>query len=144
MKIKLTAAQCKAGVDLRDVLRDVLGHKANKPAKKVKPVGKAKHVPLALPSHFGGAELVRGKGMNADELDEFVMRKAFDQFYANHDIWLVLENNALEDGGFNEPRAFKTKEEAVRYAQAQANGNVDQRVLRVTEQVLVIATENEL
>ena len=98
-----------------------------------------------LPKKFQGAGVVRGKGMNGDKLAAFVERCALDQFDATKDNFLVIENTALEDLHASvEVRGFASKEEALRYARAMANGNVDHRVLRVTEQTLVVATENEL
>jgi len=97
-----------------------------------------------LPKTFRGAEVVRGLGMNGEKFDEMIERDSLDQFDATHDTWLVVPDDALQDGGFSEPRCFSDKDEAVRCAQAMANGNVDHRVLRVTEHVLVIATDNDL
>jgi ribosomal protein L4 len=94
-----------------------------------------------LPKTFQGAEVVRGEGMNSDKLDTFVERRAMDKFDATADMWLVIENNALEDVDDTvEVKGFDNKAEAVRFAQARSNGNVDHRVLRVTNQVLVIST----
>ena len=98
-----------------------------------------------LPKKFQGAEVVRGEGMSGDEIDRFLERRAMDGFDATGDMWLVIEDNALEDiDGSVEIKGFDNKAEAVRYAQACSKGNVDHRVLRVTEQVLVIATDNDL
>lgn len=98
-----------------------------------------------LPEKFRGAFVARGKGMNAAKLDALVDRKAMDGFDATLDMWLVVEDRALEElNGSVEVKGFAAKADAVRYAQAMANGNVDHRVLCVTEQVLVIATENDL
>ena len=97
-----------------------------------------------LPAKFQGAAVVRGEGMNSDELDSFTERKAMDGFDATRDMWLVIEDNALEDLDDSvEVKGFTDKADAVRYAQARANGNVDHRVLRVTAQVLVVATMND-
>ena len=83
--------------------------------------------------------------MNSDKLDAFVERKALDHFDAARDMWIVIEDRALEDLDDSvEVKCFVTKDDALVFAQARANGNVDHRVLRVTEQVLVIATMNEL
>lgn len=38
----------------------------------------------------------------------------------------------------------RPKKSKLPYAQALGNGNIDHRVLRVTEQTLVVATENDL
>lgn len=98
-----------------------------------------------LPKKFQGAEVVRGEGMNSDKLDTFVERRAMDGFNATKDMWLVIEDKALEDVDDSvEVKGFDNKAEAVRYAQARSKGNVDHRVLRVTEQILVIATMNDL
>lgn len=113
--------------------------------KKPKPSPKKPSPKKDLPKKFQGAEVVRGEGMSSDKLDAFVERRAMDQFDATADMWLVVENGALEDVDDSvEVKGFDNKEEAVRFAQARANGNVDHRVLRVTEQVLVVATMNEL
>ena len=104
-----------------------------------------KKVSKKLPKMFHGAEVVRGEGMDSNQLDEFVERSAMDQFDASADMWIVVENKALDDlEGTVEVKGFDNKEEAVRFAQARANGNVDQRVLHVTNQILVIGIWNEL
>jgi hypothetical protein len=110
---------------------------------------KTKTIPRArvhkLPEKFRGAAVVRGKGMHFSKLDTLVERKAMDGFDATLDMWLVVEDRALEESFSSvEVKGFADKADAVRYAQALANGNVDHRVLCVTEQVLVIATDNEL
>lgn len=98
-----------------------------------------------LPKKFRGAEVVRGKGMHFAKLDTLVERKAMDGFDATRDMWLVVEDRALEDLNDSvEVKGFANKTDAVRYAQACSNGNVDHRVLCVTEQVLVVATDNDL
>ena len=101
--------------------------------------------PKKLPKTFGGAEVVRGKGMNSDDLDEFLERRAMDTFDASRDMWVVVEDNALRDlEDHVDVKAFDNKDDAVLYAQARSNGNVDHRVLRVTDQVLVVGTWNEI
>lgn len=97
-----------------------------------------------LPKKFQGAVVVRGLGMDSDKLDALIEKKSFDQFDAMRDTWLVVESNALEDDFGVVVRCFGEEALATRYARAMANGNVDYRVLRVTQQTLVIATENEL
>jgi hypothetical protein len=77
-------------------------------------------------------------------VDTLVERKAMDGFDATRDMWLVVEDGALEDLNDSVVKGFTDKADAVRYAQALSNGNVDHRVLCVTEQVLVVATDNEL
>lgn len=98
-----------------------------------------------LPEKFQGAAVVRGEGMHFKKLDLFIERNAMDIFDATADMWLVIEDRGLEDPDRSvEVKGFRDKAKAVRYAQARSNGNVDTRVLRVTEQVLVVATMNEL
>ena len=41
-------------------------------------------------------------------------------------------------------KGFSDKNTAIRFAQARAHGNVDHRVLRVPDQVLVVGTLNDL
>lgn len=97
-----------------------------------------------LPKKFRGADVVRGLGMRAEAFDDLIDRKALDVFDATKETWLVVEDRAIEVDGSCEPRCFREKEDALRYARALACGNVDHRVLRVTDQVLVVGTENEL
>ena len=98
-----------------------------------------------LPKTFQGAEVVRGLGMNSDQLHTFLERNAMDRFDATRDMWIVVEANALEylDDSV-QVKGFAAKDDALVYARAQANGNVDHRILRVTEQVLIVATGNDL
>lgn len=100
-----------------------------------------------LPKKFRGADVVRGKGMNSEKLDAFVVRSALDQFDAMKETFLVVEEDALEDGHANRGtvvRCFVDKADALRYARAMSAGNIDHRVLCVSEHTLVIATQNEL
>jgi hypothetical protein len=111
--------------------------------KKKSEKPKAEKTPKPLPKQFRGAEVMRGCGMKA--LDLFTEKNAMDGFDATREMWIVIEDKALEDLDDSvEVKGFAKKDDAVRYAQARANGNVDHRVLRVTDQVLVIATMNEL
>lgn len=83
--------------------------------------------------------------MKSAQYDAFVERNARHSFDATHAMWIVVEDKALEDSDSSvEIKGFIDKDVAIRYARARANGNVDQRVLRVTDQVLVVATDNEL
>lgn len=98
-----------------------------------------------LPKTFRGARVIRGLGMDAGAFDALIDKRSMDQFDATGEMWIVVEDNALE-GRFPDTniRAFDNQKDALRCARAHANGNVDQRVLRVTAQVLVVATENDL
>jgi hypothetical protein len=76
---------------------------------------------------------------------EATEKKALDQFDATKVTFLVIADRALEEGsGGVEVRCFSDKKMAIRYARACANGNMDQRVLCVSGQTLVVATENAL
>lgn len=97
-----------------------------------------------LPKKFQGAAVVRGLGMDGDKLDELILRKSLDQFDATKNTFLVVENNALEDDMGVVVRCFADEDDAIRYARAMGNGNIDHRVLRITAQTLVVATRNEL
>jgi hypothetical protein len=98
-----------------------------------------------LPKKFQGAAVVRGLGMKSADLDKFTEREALDQFDATRDMWIVVENGALEDlDNSTQIKGFLTEKDAIRYARAMSNGNVDHRVLRVTAQTLVVATDNAL
>ena len=98
-----------------------------------------------LPKKFRGAEVERGLAMKSEKIDALVETHALENFDATNDMWIVVEDQALVDSDDSvEVKGFLDKDKALRYAQARANGNVDQRVLRVTEQVLVVATRNEL
>ena len=98
-----------------------------------------------LPKIFQGAAVVRGLGMNSVKLDDFIEKKALGIFDATRALWIVVEDKALEDPDDSvEIKGFTDKDDAIRYARARAHGNVDHRVLRVTDQVLVVATDNEL
>jgi hypothetical protein len=98
-----------------------------------------------LPKTFRGAEVVRGLGMKSELLDDLVEKNALDLFEAKREMWIVVEDKALDDpDGSVQIKGFLDKDNAIRFAQACANGNVDHRVLQVTGQVLVVATENEL
>ena len=97
------------------------------------------------PKKFRGAVVLRGLGMNSAKLDDFIEKKALDGFDATRAMWIVVEDKALEDPDDSvEIKGFTDKDNAIRYARARAHGNVDHRVLRVTDQVLVVATDNEL
>jgi hypothetical protein len=98
-----------------------------------------------LPKKHRGADVVRGLGMKARELDALLERKAMDHFDPSVDMWIVIQDGCLDDLDDSvQVRAFDSKEDALVVARAQSCGNVDHRVLRVTEQTLVVATENEL
>lgn len=112
----------------------------------MKAKAKAKETKMKpLPKIWRGAEVVRGQGMKSDDLDTFLEEKALDGFDAKRGMWIVVEDRALEDlDDSAEIKGFLDKDDAIRFAQARSNGNVDHRVLRVTDQVLVVGTMNDL
>jgi hypothetical protein len=98
-----------------------------------------------LPKMFRGARVMRGLGMKSDELDTLTEKSALDGFDATREMWLIVEDGALKDlDGATEIKGFSDKSAAIRFAQARAHGNIDHRVLRVTDQVLVVGTLNNL
>lgn len=100
---------------------------------------------MMFPKKYRGADVVRGLGMKARKLDALLEQKAMDCFDATADMWIVVADESLVDLDASvQVKAFSSKEEAIRVARAMSNGNVDHRVLRVTEQTLVVATENTL
>lgn len=96
-----------------------------------------------LPKTFQGATVKRGLGMGRYAFDA-LERNAMDTFDATRDMWLVIDDRVFEDLHPVVCSAFNNEAAAVRYARALSNGNVDHRVLYVTAQTLVVATENEL
>lgn len=60
-------------------------------------------------------------------------------------VFLVIDDNALQDlDDSTMVKLFLKKDVAIRYAQSQSHGNVNHRVLTVTDQALVVGTMNEL
>lgn len=97
-----------------------------------------------LPKKFRGADVVRGLGLKQEPFDKLCYEKAIDEFDATCDSYLVVPDGALHPDESCEVHAFRDEKDAMRFARAMACGNVDHRVLRVTEQTLVVATENDL
>lgn len=114
-----------------------------KAAKKIKlPAPKR-----PLPRAFAGAAVVDGQGMMSSEIDKLIDKHALNEFYTQKDegVFLVVEDDALQDLDDSVSiKLFLKEDHAIRYAQSQASGNVNQRVLKVTDQTLVVATMNEL
>lgn len=98
---------------------------------------------LPLPRKFQGATVVRGLAMASRKLEALLDRRALEQFDATRETFLVVEDGALGDDCVV-VRCFLNQADAIRCARALSNGNIDHRVLRVSDQTLVIATENKL
>lgn len=98
-----------------------------------------------LPKVWRGAEVVRGKAMDVDDMDSLLERMAMDEFDASAPMYIVMDDNALNEVEQSSyVRAFRKKSDALKYARGCGHGNVDQRVLTVTAQTLVVATDNDL
>ena len=103
-----------------------------------------KNLRKKLPKTYQGAKVVRGRGMNSDQLDDFVEKKAYAEFLPNAPQWLVIEDRALEDrDGSTQVRVFGSERDALRCAKALANGNIDHRVIKLGRQTFVLGTMNE-
>lgn len=86
-----------------------------------------------------------GKGMLSAELDKLLDLESLTDFPITGSFYLVLEDKALEDiDEETDVLAFTKQDIAIRVAQALSNGNVDHRVLQVTNSVLVLGTQNKL
>lgn len=95
-----------------------------------------------LPKTFLGATVVRGRGLGMKAFNKLEDEKALDVWVAGKPVYVVVDDSMNQS--FGDIHAFTSKADALRYAQACANGNCDQRVLTVTAQTLVVATENDL
>jgi hypothetical protein len=83
--------------------------------------------------------------MNGDKCAVLVEKKALDRFDATCEMWIVVADAALADPDAScEVKGFMAKADALRYARAASYGNVNHRLLRITGQVLVVATMNGL
>lgn len=99
-----------------------------------------------LPATFQGLKVLRGKGTHYKTVDKLMEQKAwgYDEWpRAQDEFFLVVENNK-DDQEIRGGAVFSTLKDALKLARANANGNVDQRVIRCTSEYLIIATENEL
>jgi hypothetical protein len=107
--------------------------------------GRTKKLPKKkLPKKFRGADVVRGLGLGQRAFEDLIRKRSLDNFDAMRETFLVVEDRALEDDFGVEVRCFADEALAIRCARALANGNVDQRVLKITQQTLVVGTENDL
>lgn len=105
---------------------------------------KASTKPLdALPATYRGAKVVRGKGTHHAKMDRIRGRYALVSYQADKTVYLVVDDSGL-DSGLNELKLFDDYAIAEQYAQGLSYGNVDHRVLTITAQTLVVATDNDL
>lgn len=95
-----------------------------------------------LPKMFRGASVVRGKGMKMSAVEKLTGTHAVGAWSDSVKLFVVVADEM--DQFFSDVKAFTDKAKAIRFAQACSNGNVNHRVLTVTAQTLVVATENEL
>jgi hypothetical protein len=117
-----------------------------KTTKKTSKKSKTAYKPQRpLPATFAGADVVEGKGMLQKHFDALVEENALTEFItAPEGVYLVIPEDAVHDETYCQVKLFIDKTKAIRYAQALSNGNVDHRVLKVTDQTLVVGTESEL
>ena len=115
-----------------------------KSTSKKKPSRPKAHRPL--PASFAGADVVDGKGMHSDDYDQLLEEHALDEFITSPEgVYLVIDDDALTAGGaFHDPALFVDRDKAIQCARSRACGNTNHRVLKVTDQVLVVGTDNEL
>lgn len=95
-----------------------------------------------LPTKFNGAKVVRGLGMNYEKYEKLVDKKALGEWEAREPVYVVVEDKLELDSGAD-VQVFLDEEDALRIARARSNGNVNHRVLKVTEQTLVVGTESD-
>lgn len=97
-----------------------------------------------LPKTFGGARVVRGLGMKYDAFEKLRETHSLDSWDATQTTYVVVPDR-IDDGYTHvEVAYFLDEAKAIRYARALSCGNVDHRVLTITDQVLVVATDNDL
>lgn len=96
-----------------------------------------------LPKQWQGADVVRAVPMDGDKCDVLVEEHACSEWDARSPMFVVVDDTSIEDRPFDF-KVFKSKAKALRYAKACGNGNMDQRVLTVTAQTLIVATDNDL
>ena len=94
-----------------------------------------------LPKTWQGTPVVRGKGIHHEKVEALEYDKALDSWPGRGEFFIVVDENPDSISG---AKAFSKRAEAVTYARACGNGNVDHRVLRCTSELLVVATGNEL
>jgi predicted alternative tryptophan synthase beta-subunit len=97
-----------------------------------------------LPARWQGAKCVRGEGMKSETFDEILDRHVLDALDASIPNYIVIPDDVSDVYASVSIYVFRNKEIAVRAAKALSCGNVNHRVLTVTSQVLVVATDNEL
>lgn len=97
-----------------------------------------------LPKTFGGARVVRGLGMRHDAFKKLRETHSLDTWDATATTYVVVPDRIDTDYTHVEVAYFLDEKKAIRYAQALSYGNVDHRVLTITGQVLVVATDNDL
>jgi hypothetical protein len=97
-----------------------------------------------LPKKFRGANVVRGLGLDHKKFEALEERYSCAEWDASRTMYVVVNDTSLGDGGPFSFKAFFDRDKAIRYARACGNGNMDQRVLTVTSQTLVVATDNDL
>ena len=97
-----------------------------------------------LPKMYGGVALARGKGVNYKTIDKLVGEQAWSGDEWPRGEFYVVTADRKDDTDLRDGKVFSKLDDATKYARSCGNGNVDHRVLRCTNELLVIATRNEL
>lgn len=80
-------------------------------------------------------------GMTSEELDALVEDHSYVHGEWPKGVFYAVVPDAIQGhAGWDGITVFKTRGDAIVYARAMAQGNVDQRVLKVTESTLVLST----
>lgn len=97
-----------------------------------------------LPKKYRGADIVYGLGLKQKAYDTLVEKHALESsldLEIGKPGYLVTRRESHD--GWDNPKLFRNKKDALRFARAEANGNVDHVVLEVRLDTTVIGTENE-
>ena len=88
---------------------------------------------------YGGYPVHIGKGLKENPMDRLETERSYDEWPSRQaaPIIHVVVAEQLDVGGGQTPRVFKDPADALKYARALSNGNVDHRVLTVTDQIIV-------
>lgn len=86
---------------------------------------------------------IRGKGIDSDEIDDLVDKHALSCDEWPRGEFFLVTDERKDDTDLRDGKVFGKLAHATKYAQACGHGNVNQRVLRCTTEIIVIATDNK-
>lgn len=88
---------------------------------------------------YGGYTVHIGKGLKEKPMDRLETERCYDEWPSRQvaPVIHVVVKEQLDTGEGETPRVFKDPADALEYARALSNGNVDHRVLTVTDQIIV-------